>query len=59
MDDQVLTLLIPFLKEIVINQLDVRHVLTDYIKETFLYGFMDENKPIPNVLMLIEEDKEF
>ena len=42
MDDTVLSLLIPFLKEIVINQLDVRTVLTEHIKETFLYGFLDE-----------------
>ena len=59
MDDTVLSLLIPFLKEIVTNQLDVRDVLTEHIKETFLYGFLDEQKTIPNVLILLEEEREY
>lgn len=59
MDDIVLSLLIPFLKEIVINQLDVRDVLTEHIKETFLYGFLEEQKAIPNVLILLEEEREY
>jgi len=49
MDDRVLSLLIPFLKEIVIEQTDVRNVLTDEIKHSVIYKSLDEGKNIPSV----------
>ena len=49
MDDRVLSLLLPFLKEIVIEQIDVRNVLTDEIKHFVIYKNLDEGKNIPSI----------
>lgn len=58
MDCNVLSLLIPFLKDIVINRYDVRVLLTENIKETFLYRMLDEQKRIPSCKILVAEDQE-
>ena len=49
MDDNVLGNLIPFLKQIVINKVDVRDILTDHIKENIIYRLLDDGQPLPNV----------
>ena len=49
-----LTLLIPFLIEIVVNKVDVRHLLTDEIKQAVLYKSLDEGRLIPPVEELLE-----
>ena len=49
MDDNVLSLLIPFLKGIVQHKIDVRSILTKHIKETILYRRLDEGKALPTV----------
>lgn len=59
MDCNVLGLLIPFLKDIVISNYDVRSLLTENIKETFLYRMLDEQKKLPTCKILIAEDQEF
>ena len=49
MDDIVLTLLIPFLIDIVESKIDVRELLTDKIKEEIIYKKLDEGKALPKV----------
>ena len=49
MDDTVLNLLVPFLKEIVIEKVDVRELLTEKIKQEILYRNLDEAKNIPSI----------
>ena len=49
MDDNVLNLLIPFLKEIVIEKADVRTLLTERLKEQVIYKSLDEGKSIPSI----------
>lgn len=53
MDDNILGLLIPFLKQIVENRVDVRLVLTEFLKEKYIYKHLEEQKPIPNVNYLL------
>lgn len=50
-----LHLLIPFLKQVVVNQVNVQELLTDYIKETFIYHFLEEQRTLPNPTILIME----
>lgn len=59
MDCKVLGLLIPFLKDIVISGLDVRCLLTEHIKETFLYRMLDEVKRLPSCQILLAEEEEY
>ena len=54
MDDRVLNLLMPFLKEIVIEQVDVRTVLTEEIKQNVLYPNLDEGINIPSIEDLLK-----
>jgi len=49
MECTVLSLLIPFLKEIVLLSADVRHVLTEEVKEKCLYNKLDEARTLENV----------
>ena len=49
MDDNVLNLLIPFLKEIVIEKADVRTLLTETLKDQVIYKCLDEGKSIPSI----------
>ena len=50
MDDTVLELLVPFLKEIVTNKhQDVRTLLTDEHKDRVLYKCLQEGKLIPSI----------
>ena len=49
MDDVVLTLLIPFLIDIVESKIDVRELFTEKIKETIIYKKLGENKALPKV----------
>ena len=49
MDDRVLGILSPFLKEIVIEQIDVRTVLTEDIKVEVLYRNLEEFRNIPSL----------
>jgi hypothetical protein len=55
MDDRVLSILIPFLKEIVIEQIDVRTVLTEEIKGEVLYRNLDEGKSLPSIEQLLKK----
>jgi hypothetical protein len=56
MDDTVLELLLPFLKEIVtIRTPDVRNILTKDIKESLLYRCLEEGKLIPSIPSLKSE----
>eukprot|EP00347_Sterkiella_histriomuscorum_P016243 403353940 len=55
MDDTVMELLIPFLKDIVMSRVpDVRKILTKSNKENILYRYLEENKEIPPVQELLE-----
>jgi len=56
MDDNVLSLLIPFLKEIVEKHIDVRNVLTERIKESVLYRQLDEGRALPSVEEMMAAD---
>ena len=49
MDDIVLGLLVPFLKDIVIEQADVTHILTEEYKENILYRYLEEGKELPKL----------
>ena len=49
MECTVLSLLIPFLKEIVLLKADVRHLLTEEVKEKCLYNSLDEGRTLENV----------
>ena len=49
MDDIVLALLMPFLKQIVSNRVDVRTILTEENKENILYKYLEEGKDLPNI----------
>ena len=49
MDDIVLQLLVPFLIDIVKSRVDVRHILTDHVKEELIYKRLDEGKKLPSV----------
>ena len=51
MDDNILELLIPFLKEIVTEKIpDVRKILTREIKEKIIYRCLEEGKVLPSIL---------
>ena len=56
MDDNILELLTPFLKEIVTSGKvpDVRSVLTKEIKENVIYRCLEEGKEIPKMEALIK-----
>ena len=56
MDDNVLSLLIPFLKEIVEKHVDVRNVLTERIKESVLYMQLEEGLALPCVEEMMAAD---
>jgi hypothetical protein len=50
MDDTVLEMLLPFLKEIVTEKVaDVRHLLTKRNKEKIIYRCLEEGKYIPSI----------
>jgi AAA15 family ATPase/GTPase len=50
MDDNILELLLPFLKEIVTdNVIDVRRILTKDIKERVIYRHLEEGKILPSI----------
>jgi hypothetical protein len=50
MDDNILDLLLPFLKEIVQEKVpDVRKILTKEIKERTIYRCLEEGKLLPSV----------
>ena len=53
MEDNVLGLLIPFLKQIVDSKIDVRTILQDETKEKYLYKPLEDQKPIPNIEEMI------
>ena len=54
MDDNILDLLLPFLKEIVIEKVpDVRKLLNKNIKEKVIYRCLDEGKWIPSINELL------
>lgn len=55
MDDIVLQLLVPFLIDIVKSKVDVRHILTDPIKEQLIYKRLDEGKPLPTVREIFQK----
>ena len=48
-NDKELTLLIPFLKSIVEQQVDVRSILTDNFKNKVLYKRLYERKEVPEI----------
>ena len=52
LDDDVLNLLIPFLKQIVRHKVDVRQILTAKIKEEIIYKCLAENASIPSIKLL-------
>jgi TFIIF-interacting CTD phosphatase-like protein len=50
MEDIVMELLMPFLKDLVINRVDdVRKVLSKTLKEDIIYRCLEEGKGIPSV----------
>jgi TFIIF-interacting CTD phosphatase-like protein len=49
MDDIVLGLLVPFLKDIVKEQADVTTILTEENKNTILYRYLEEGRDIPKI----------
>mmetsp|Transcript_30607 Transcript_30607/g.22690 ORF Transcript_30607/g.22690 Transcript_30607/m.22690 type:complete len:149 (-) Transcript_30607:56-502(-) len=50
MEDTVLELLLPFLKEIVEEKVpDVRKLLTEDIKEKMIYKYLEEGKLLPSI----------
>lgn len=50
MDDNILNLLLPFLKEIVTEKVeDVRKILTKNIKDKIVYRCLEEGKNIPSI----------
>lgn len=55
MDDIVLQLLVPFLVDIVKSRVDVRHILTDSIKEELIYKRLDEGKALPSVKEMLSK----
>lgn len=55
MDDIVLQLLVPFLVDIVKSKVDVRHILTDPIKEELIYKRLDEGKALPSIKEILSK----
>ena len=50
MDDNILELLLPFLKEIVTEKVeDVRKILTKEVKEKVIYRCLEEGKLLPSI----------
>lgn len=59
MDDNILGLLIPFLKQIVDHKINVTHLLTEHIKSNILYKMLDDHKILPSASILLQESIEF
>ena len=57
MDDQVLELLVPFLKDIVLSQVDVRDVLRKEVKEQVIYRCLEEGKELPSVAEIMDRGR--
>ena len=54
MEDNVMELLMPFLKDIVSSQVpDIRKIFTKSIKEDIIYRCLEEGKSIPSVSELL------
>ena len=55
MDDTVMELLIPFLKDIVQSRApDVRRILTPHNKDNIIYRCLEESKELPSVAELLQ-----